>query len=60
MGGGGAIAHVSVTEGPDEHFINGGDEHLPKGLVSLVVVVKDGGGNVMGVSKVGDIGARRD
>ena len=49
-----------VAEGPDKHFFDCGDEHLPKGLVGSVVLVEDGGGNVMGVSKIGDLGARRN
>ena len=46
-----------MAKRPDEHFVNSGNEHLPKGLVGLVVLVEDGGGDVMGVSKVGDLGA---
>ena len=33
---------------------------MTKCLVGSVVLVEDGGGNVVGVSKVGDIGDRRD
>ena len=56
-GGSGSVAQVSVAEGTDEHFGDGGDDHLRKGLVSLAVLGEDGGGNVMGVAKVGDLGA---
>ena len=59
-GGGGAVSHVAVTEGTDENFVNGGDKNLPKGLVGLVVLIEDGGVNVMGVAKVDDLGARRN
>ena len=59
-GGGGVVAHVAVAEGTDEHFVNGRDEHFPKGLVGAIVIVEDGGGNLMGVAKVGEVGARRD
>ena len=55
-GGGGDVAHVAVAEGPDENFVDGGDEHFPKGLVDLVILVEDGGGDVMSVAKVGDLG----
>ena len=56
-GGGGAIADVAVAEGTDEHFVDGGNEHLLKGLVGGIVLVEYCGGNVMGVAKVGDLGA---
>ena len=46
-----------AAEGTEKNFVDGGDDHLPKGLVGLVVFVEDGGGNVMGVAKVGDMGA---
>ena len=59
-GGGGAVSHVAVAEGTDENFVDGGDENFPKGLVGLVVLVENGGGDVMGVAKVGDLGPRRD
>ena len=59
-GGGGSIAHISVAEVTDEHFVDVGDEHLKKGLVSLMVLVKDCGCDIMGVAKVGDLGGRRD
>ena len=49
-----------MAVGPDEHFVDGGDEHFPKGLVGLVVLVEYEGGNFMGVLKAGDLGARRD
>ena len=57
-GGGGAIAHVAVAEVMDKNFVNGGDEILSKGLVGAIVLVEDCGGNVMGVAKVGGLGAR--
>ena len=59
-GGGGAVTDAAVAEGTDEHFADGGDDHLPKGLVGSVVLVEDGGDDVMGVAKVGDLGPRRD
>ena len=59
-GGGSAVAHVVVAEGTDEHFVDGGDEHLSKGLVGAIVLLEDRSGNVMGVTKVGDLGARHD
>ena len=59
-GGGGSVSHVSLAEVPDEYCVNVGDSHLKKGLVGLVVLVKDGIGNVMVVSQVGDLGAGRD
>ena len=59
-GGGGAVSHVVVAEGPDDHLVNSGDSNLTKCLVVLVVLVKDSGGNVMGLSQVGDVGAGRD
>ena len=59
-GGCGDIAPIAVEEGTDEHFVDGGDEHMTKGLVGAVVLVEDGSGNIMGVAKVGDLGARRD
>ena len=49
-----------MAERPDEHFVEGVNGNLPKGLVGLVVLVEDGGGDVMGVSKVGDLGDRCD
>ena len=60
VGGGGAVAHVAVAEGQDENFVDGGGENLLKGLVGSVVLVEDGGGNVMGEAEVGDMGPRRD
>ena len=54
------MLHTYEAKRPDEHFVDSGDEHLPKVLVGLVVLVEDGGGGVMGVSKVGDLGDRRD
>ena len=59
-GGGGAVAHIEVSEGTDEHFVDGGDETFLKGLVGLVVLVEDSDGNIMGVAKVGDMGSRRN
>ena len=58
MGGGGAVANVAVADGTDKNFVDGGDYHLSKGLVGAIVRVEDFGGNVMGVAKVGDLGAR--
>ena len=49
MGGGGAVSHILMAEGLDEHFVDGGNEHLPKGSVGLVVIVEEGGDDVMGV-----------
>ena len=46
-----------MAEGPDENFVDGGNEHFPKGLVSSAVLAEDSGGDVMGVSKVGDLGS---
>ena len=60
VGGGGAVAHVEVAEGTDEHFVDRWDEHFPKGLVGAIVLFEDDGGNVMGVAKVGDMGDWRD
>ena len=56
-GGGGAVFHVAVAEGTDENFVDGGDENLSKGRVGAIVILEDFGGNVMGVAKVGDLGA---
>ena len=58
--GGGSVAHVAVAEGTDEHFVYGGDEHLSKVLVGAIVLVEDCSGNVMDVTKVGDLGDQRD
>ena len=60
MGGGGAASYLAVAEGPDEHIVDGGDYNLTKCLVGSVVLVEDGGGDVMDVSQVGDLGAGRD
>ena len=49
-----------MAEGPDEHFVDGGDENFPKGIVSTIVLFEDGGDNAMGVAKIGDLGPRRD
>ena len=49
-----------MAERLDEHFVNSGDDRLPKGLVGLVVLIEDGGGNVMGVPEIGDLGAQHD
>ena len=49
-----------MAEVQDEHFVDGGNDHLPKGLVGSVILVEDGGGNVMGISKVDDLGALHD
>ena len=57
-GDGGAVAHVAVAEGTDENFVNRVDEHFSKGLVRAIVIIEDCGSNVIGVSKVGDLGAR--
>ena len=59
-GGGGAVSHVAMVEGTDEHFVDGGDENLPKGIVGAIILFEDGGGNAMGVAKIGDLGPRRD
>ena len=56
-GGGGAVAHLAMAEGTDEHFVDSGDENFPKGLVDSIVLVEDGGGNVMGAAEVGGLGA---
>ena len=56
-GGGGAVSHVSVTEGLGEHSVNDGDYNLTKCLLGLVVLAEDGGGNFMSVSQVGDLGS---
>ena len=58
-GGGGAVSHVAVGEGTDENFVDGSDENFPKGLVSAIVLIENDGGDVMGVAKVGDLGAWR-
>ena len=55
-GGGGAVSHIALAEGPDEHLVDGGDYNLTKCLVGSVVIVKDGGGDIMGVSQIGDMG----
>ena len=49
-----------VAEGPDEHFVYGGDSHLPKCLVGSVILVEDRDDDVIGVSKFGDLGDQRD
>ena len=49
-----------MAEVLDKHFVDGSDDHFPKGLVDLVVLIEDSGGDVMGVLKVGDLGDRRD
>ena len=59
-GGGGAVAHVAVAEKTGGNFVDGGDEHLSKGLVGAIVLVEDCDGDVIGVSKVGDMGNRHD
>ena len=46
-----------MAEGTDEHFVDSGDENFPKGLVDSIVLVEDGGGNVMGAAEVGGLGA---
>ena len=48
-----------MAEGPGEHFVDSGDEHFPKCLVGSVVLIEDDGGDVVGISKVVDLGARR-
>ena len=49
-----------VVPYPTERCVDGGDENLPKGLVSLAVIVEEGGGNVIGIAKLGDMGDRHD
>ena len=46
-----------MAEGTDEYVIDGKNEDFPKGLIGAIVLVGDSGGNVMGVAKVGDLGA---
>ena len=58
--GGGAVFQEAVTKRTDENFVDGGDENLPKSLVGATVLVEDGGGNIMGVRKVGELKAQRD
>ena len=45
---------------PTERCVDGGDKNLPKGLASLAVIVEEGGGNVIGIAKLGDMGDRHD
>ena len=59
-GGGGSVFHVAVVEGTDKHLVDGGDYNLKKCLFGLVLLVKYSGGDVMGVSQVGYLGAGRD
>ena len=59
-GGGDAIAHVAAAEGTDENFVDGNDEHLSKGLVVVIILIEDCGGNFMGVAKVGNLGTQRN
>ena len=59
-GGGDAIAHVAVVEGTDEHFVDGNDENLSKGLVVVIILIEDCDENVMGVAKVGNLVTQRN
>ena len=59
-GGGGGVSHIAVAEGTHEHFVDGGNEHFPKGLVGVIVLIDEDGGKVMGVAKVGDLGDQHD
>ena len=59
-GGGGSVAPAAVAEGTDKHFVDSSNKHLLKGLVGAIILVEDGGGNVMGLAKVGDLGTRRN
>ena len=59
-GGGDAVSHIYVAEGTDEYFVDVRDKHFSKGLVVTIVLVEDGGGNLMGVAKVGDRGDQRN
>ena len=55
-GGGGAVAHIAVVEGTDEHFVDVSNQYFPKGRFCLIVLVEGGGGDNMGIAKVGDMG----
>ena len=56
-GGCEAVSDVLVSEGADEHFIDGGDKNLSKSLVGAIVLVEECGGGVESIAKVSDLGA---
>ena len=56
-GGCEAVSDVIVSERGYEHFVDGGQNNLSKGLVSAVVLVEECGRGVESIANFGDLGA---
>ena len=56
-GGCEAISDVLVSEGTDEHFVDGGEKNLSKSLVGAIVLIEERRGGVKNIAKFGDLGA---
>ena len=52
-----ALSDALVSEGADEHFVDGGEKNFSKSLVSAVVLVEECGGCVESIAKFDDLGA---
>ena len=56
-GGCEALSDALVSEGADEHFVDGGDNNLSKSLVGAIILIEECGGGVESIAKFGDLGA---
>ena len=56
-GGCEAVSDVLLSEGKDEHFVDGGEKNLSKSLVGAIVLVEECEGGVKRIAKFGDLGA---
>ena len=52
-----AISDVLVSEGADEHFVDGGEKNFSKSLVGAIVFVEECGGGVESIEEFGDLDA---
>ena len=56
-GGCEAVSDVLMSEGADEHFVDGGEKSFLKSLVGAIVLIEDCGGSVESIAKFGDLDA---
>ena len=54
-GGCEAVSDVLVSEGADEHFVDGGEKNLLKSLVGMIILVEECGGGVESIAKFSDL-----
>ena len=56
-GGSKAVSDILVSEGANEHFVDGGEKNLSMSLVGAIVLVEECGGGVESILKFNDLGA---